>query len=229
MTNIQSTLNLARRHQFGVLFVLLFCVILIPPYFENTPWIGSFWRVLFTLVLLWSLYAIGGSRNVVVLAVLFLIPTLLSTWMAGSLAQRYLFYIDNITNIAYFSLVCYLLARHILSARSVTLEVIFASMCLYVILAVLWGAIYANLYMYYDGSFTFYGLSAGEAGLDKEDLFQYMTYYSFVTLSTLGYGDIIPVHQVAQNWAAVEAMIGQFYIAIVIARLVSLYTIDETR
>lgn len=56
-----------------------------------------------------------------------------------------------------------------------------------------------------------------------------MVYYSFVTLSTLGYGDIIPIHKVAQNWAAMEAMIGQFFIAIVMARLVSMYTVEETR
>ena len=54
-----------------------------------------------------------------------------------------------------------------------------------------------------------------------------MMYFSFVTLSTLGYGDVLPVHEVSQNWAAMEAMIGQFFIATVIARLVSVYTVDE--
>ena len=66
-------------------------------------------------------------------------------------------------------------------------------------------------------------------GIDKSNLYQYMVYYSIVTLSTLGYGEIVPVNQVARNWAAMEAMIGQFYIAIVIARLVSMYTVEETK
>ena len=102
-------------------------------------------------------------------------------------------------------------------------------MCLYISLAVLWAAIFTNLELFYGSAFSFYGASAAEAGIGRENLFSYLMYYSFVTLSTLGYGDIIPVHLVAQNWAAVEAMVGQFFIAIVIARLVSLYTVEQGR
>jgi hypothetical protein len=108
----------------------------------------------------------------------------------------------------------------------VTLEVIFAAMCLYMILAVLWAAIYTNLQLYYGDAFIFQGQMAADAGINTENLYRHMIYYSFVTLSTLGYGDIIPGHIVAQNWAAMEAMIGQFFIAIIIARLVSSYTIQ---
>jgi len=54
-----------------------------------------------------------------------------------------------------------------------------------------------------------------------------MIYFSFITLSTLGYGDVLPVHKVSQSWAGMEAMMGQFFIAIVIARLVSVYTVEE--
>lgn len=100
-------------------------------------------------------------------------------------------------------------------------------MCLYMLIAVLWAAIYTNLQLYYGDAFLFQGSLAVEAGIDAENLYRHMIYYSFVTLSTLGYGDIIPDHIVAQNWAAVEAMIGQFFIAIVIARLVSLYTVQH--
>jgi hypothetical protein len=53
------------------------------------------------------------------------------------------------------------------------------------------------------------------------------TYFSFVTLSTLGYGDITPINRVAGAWVAVEAMIGQFYIAIIMARLVSLHAANK--
>ena len=49
-------------------------------------------------------------------------------------------------------------------------------------------------------------------------------YFSFITLSTVGYGDIIPVSQMARMLAIVEAMFGTFYVALLIARLVSLYS-----
>jgi hypothetical protein len=48
-------------------------------------------------------------------------------------------------------------------------------------------------------------------------------YFSFVTIATLGYGDIVPASEVAGGVAVVEAVIGQFYLVVIVARLVSLY------
>jgi hypothetical protein len=53
-------------------------------------------------------------------------------------------------------------------------------------------------------------------------------YFSFVTLSTVGYGDITPVSKVARMLAAMEAMTGLLYVAVLIARLVSLYSIPKS-
>jgi hypothetical protein len=53
-------------------------------------------------------------------------------------------------------------------------------------------------------------------------------YFSFITLSTVGYGDIIPVSEVARMLAMVEAMFGMFYMALLIARLVSLYSSNSS-
>lgn len=225
---IVDTANVFFRNRFAVLFVLLFCVLLIPPYFEDTDWIAQFWRGLFTLVLLWALYSAVGSRRALMLAVLLLLPTVASTWLADPAQTRVVAYIDNITNIAYFGLICAFLGQYVLRSYQVTVEVIFAAMCLYMILAILWAAIFTNIELFYGEAFLFQGVSAGEASLGAEDLFRHLTYYSFVTLSTLGYGDIIPANQVARNWAAMEAMIGQFFIAIVIARLVSIYTLQAS-
>jgi hypothetical protein len=227
MTIVSTGKSLLFQHRFAVLFVLLLCVILIPPYFENAPWIGSFWRWLFTLVLLWTLYTVAGSRRVLVLAALLLVPTMASTWLADPGQKIYLAYIDNLTNILYFALICAFLGQYILTTRRVTLEVIFAAMCLYMMLAILWAAIFTNLELYYKDAFTFNGKFAAEAGIDQDSIFGQMIYFSFITLSTLGYGDVLPVHKVSQSWAGVEAMIGQFFIAIVIARLVSVYTVEE--
>jgi len=52
-------------------------------------------------------------------------------------------------------------------------------------------------------------------------------YYSFVTLTTLGYGDIVPRSEVARGLAIMEALVGQLYLAVMVARLVSLYVAGE--
>jgi len=227
MTIADTGRTVLYRHRFAVLLALLFCVLLIPPYFENTIWIGDFWRWLFTLMLFWALYTVAGSRRVLMLAIIILIPTVGSTWLAEPGQEMYVAYLDNITNILYFGLICAFLGQYILTTRRVTLEVIFAAMCLYMMLAILWAAIYTNLELYYQSAFSFRGEFAEEAGVVQDAIFRNMIYFSFVTLSTLGYGDVLPIHQVAQNWAAMEAMIGQFFLATIIARLVSVYTVEE--
>jgi hypothetical protein len=79
----------------------------------------------------------------------------------------------------------------------------------------LFGLVWANAYEWTDlthpGSFTG-PVSSGASWI----------YYSFVTLTTMGYGDIIPVHPIARSLAAAEALTGQLYIAILISRLVAL-------
>ncbi len=50
--------------------------------------------------------------------------------------------------------------------------------------------------------------------------------FSFITLTTLGYGNVSPASEQGDALAGLEAVIGQFYVAVVIARLVALYTVD---
>jgi Ion channel len=54
-------------------------------------------------------------------------------------------------------------------------------------------------------------------------------YFSFITLSTIGYGDIVPVSKLARMLAIVEAVTGMFYVTLLIARLVSLYSSNQAR
>jgi hypothetical protein len=71
------------------------------------------------------------------------------------------------------------------------------------------------------------GVAIGRSALDSSAHSAKILYYSFVTLTTLGYGDITPVSELAQMMAVAEAVIGQLYIAIFIARLVALYVASD--
>jgi hypothetical protein len=216
------------RYRFAVLFFLLLGLVLIPPYFRDQAGLSEVNRGLLTVATIWALSAVATSRAAFFLALALLLPTVLSTWLGYVLeASENLALFDNFTNLFYFGVICFYLSVYVYRSQRISAQVLFAAMSLYMMLAVLWASIYTNLELYYDTAFHFYGATQAEAGIEGEDLKSYMMYYSFVTLSTLGYGDITPQHIVARNWAAVEAMMGQFFIAIVIARLVSLYTIER--
>jgi hypothetical protein len=84
----------------------------------------------------------------------------------------------------------------------------------YLLLGLAWALAYETVALVATGAFSFAGPAEGERGR--------FIYFSFVTLSTLGYGDVIPVHPVARSLAVTEALTGQLYPAILLGRLVSL-------
>jgi len=95
----------------------------------------------------------------------------------------------------------------------VSLETIYGAIVVYILIGLMWAFLYSLTEFIHPHSFTF----ATELALDhKKSLF----YFSFVTLTTLGYGDIAPLSGPAKSLAMLEAIAGQMYIAVLIARLV---------
>jgi len=93
------------------------------------------------------------------------------------------------------------------------------SVAAYLLIGYVWGEAYLVVALLSDGAFS---IPQTAVFLDSERLLQELLYFSFVTLTSVGYGDIIPVHPVAQRLAMFEALIGQLFPAILLARLVSL-------
>jgi Ion channel len=110
-------------------------------------------------------------------------------------------------------------ARHAVRASTVDSEQLFAALDAYLLVGVIFGVGYSLLDQISPGSFG----APLEHDLDLSRGF----YFSFVTLATLGYGDIVPVSETARGIAIVEAIAGQMYLAVLVARLVSLYSQKE--
>lgn len=209
--------------RFVLLLACLFGAILIPSYFGDSPLFNLVWRIGFSTVLIVAMYSVTGPRTFLLPAAILLVPTLVTTWLEHFGEQNELaFYVDNLTSIAFLSIIVAAVLRYILLAQRVTTNVIYASMCVYLMLGLIWAAIYANINQFYAPAFA---ASSGVEliGIGVHEVMGFFTYYSLVTLTTLGYGDIVPTHKVAQAWASVQAMVGQFYLAVVMARLVSLH------
>jgi Ion channel len=106
-----------------------------------------------------------------------------------------------------------ILAASVLGEGRVDAERIAAALCVYLLAGIGFGGIFATLEATASGSFS------SPAPIDLGGA----VYFSFVTLATLGYGDIVPVSSAARALAVLEAVFGQLYLAVLIARLVSLY------
>jgi hypothetical protein len=113
--------------------------------------------------------------------------------------------------------------RYALTSLPVDTDHLMAALSAYLLVGVFWGAIYVAVEEGIPGSL----LAAGSRfphGMDLSD----GIYFSFVTLATLGYGDITPVTPIARGLAVFEAVVGQFYLAVLVARLVGLRTVAES-
>lgn len=116
-------------------------------------------------------------------------------------------------------------------ARRVTTETIAASLCVYLLLGIGWSIAYSFVGSTIPGAFSVSGLETG-----GENRMQFGTgnpslslYYSFVTLTTLGYGDVSPAVPLSRMLAALEALTGQLYIAVLVARLVALQILHSEK
>jgi voltage-gated potassium channel len=119
--------------------------------------------------------------------------------------------------LVYFLLTAWAAARQVLFSGPVDANKIVGAVCVYLLLGLIWAVLYmVTLHLSSD---SFSGLSSGTSLRAMPD----MVYFSFVTMTTLGYGDVVPQLPVARFLAYMEAVAGQFYVAVVVASLVSAY------
>jgi hypothetical protein len=116
--------------------------------------------------------------------------------------------------------------RYVLLSRQVTTDTISAAIVAYLFIGMAFSSAYYCLVVLDAHSFS---IPSDMPVASSTELETSMTYYSYVTLATLGYGDIAPRLPLSQMLAVIEAIIGQFYIAVVIAWLMSIYAAGRTR
>jgi len=119
--------------------------------------------------------------------------------------------------------------REVFRAEKVTANEIYGAICVYLLLGIIWVNLYGVL-LYFDPeafSFALDRMATGSLIEIQRDYFSRLSYFSFVTLTTLGYGDILPRSDLARMFAWMQAVTGQLYIAVLVARLVSEYMIHR--
>lgn len=111
----------------------------------------------------------------------------------------------------------------VLDEGQVNIEHIFGAICAYILIAMAFGTLYYILEILHPGSFS--GVRLGASG--DHPWWQFV-FFSFTTLSTVGYGDILAVTMQARAFAMVEQLVAIFYVAILISRLTGMYTSSDS-
>ncbi len=132
------------------------------------------------------------------------------------------YYLSVITLLAFLVLSVRSALRQILFSAKIDANRLYGAVCVYLMLGVIWALMYSTLGQLDPGAFD------GSLPVDSEDWSLEWIYYSFVTLTTLGYGDILPVSATARALAYSEAVVGVFYMAMLVAALVGSYAAAKT-
>ena len=162
----------------------------------------------------------GGGRYFTVGMVLATVGVLLNIFAVGqgSLIFQYG---------SFLSLIAFLLVsisytlRQVVFGTELNTNRLVGAVCVFLLLGVIWALAYSFLELLIPSSFTGIEPGAGQ-GWESDWI-----YFSFVTLTTLGYGDITPVSATARSLVYMQAIAGQFYIAVLVAGLVGAYISDK--
>ena len=219
-----TVLSLSRGEQSKISYVLIVIVLLNVTYpFSELGTAAALIHVLLYLGLLGSgIYLVSSHRlllaSSIILTVVICI-TGVTTIVTDFGAPLWVQLLWGSSLIIYQGLIIAILVSFIIESQSVTAEVLYASVAIYFMLALTCAIVYSGIEITTPGSF----ISSSGA----EMTWQRLTYFSLVTITTLGYGDIVPVAPAAQSLSAMEASIGTLYIAILIGRFVSLFQQGE--
>jgi voltage-gated potassium channel len=221
---LQSLVAWLRSLRYLQLTIIILLFFLLMPAMTGHPLLGIFFQVLVLNVSLVSLSAGGRAPRLRWL--------LAAPWLAGmAFYLKYRLVLGEgppFTDLM-VSWSCYLLLMvgcivitlaYVLQSRQVTLDAIFAAVVAYFLLALFFADLYSLLYFIEPGSFNF----IVEVSPDQPHvLFTAMVYFSLITIVGVGYGDILPLLPFPRMVAAVEAVIGHFYVAVLVAWLVGMF------
>jgi hypothetical protein len=208
-----------RRRLSGIEFLIALIVLFVSlPFVETLQSAGMIESILFTIVLISAVPAIAARARALTSALVLALPTLGARWAHQYRPDLVPIEFFHIGGILFVLFVIANLLRFVLRAPSVNMEVLCASISAYLLLSLAWTLGYWLVAELVPGAFAFNVSAAGDTSIKGFN----GLYFSIITLTTLGYGDITPVAKVARMLAAMEAMTGLLYVAVLIARLVAI-------
>jgi len=168
---------------------------------------------------LWSLRRSGHSFSA---AVAFVVVGIALNMLFAYYGQNVFLFGSTLAMLAFLFLATVTAMRQIAVGNNISANRIVGAICVYLMLGVIWALCYALLEAMVPGSFEGLSEHAASSSWNPD-----WVYFSFVTLTTLGYGDILPQTYSARSLSFFEAIVGQFYLAVLVAGLVGAYLSEK--
>lgn len=207
--------NFRERFGFWGFLVSLLFAFSVSPFFYGPE--TQILNIFVLISLAFGIIAVGENRRSLITIIAFAVPLFFSNVFFIFYTGDGAFLSVLITLAIFFSAIIAFLLKHIFSTKNVDTNTLLAAICIYFSLAIVWGMFYGLIDFFEPGSFDVINQNP------TSNLIHDYMYFSFVTLTTVGYGDVRPLGVEVRSVAVMEAFIGQIYLTVLVARLVGLH------
>ncbi len=197
----------------------IFILLILSAVLQDYEYGYVFLNIASSIVFILGVYAAGRNKKNVIILIILGLPWFLSEWIYTRSSETIF------ASILFFLFITGTLIDNILNTRKVSADTLYAAVCVFLMLGLLWASIY-NYLEYISPGIIFIK--------NNSDIVHTLTsneyiYYSYTTLTTLGYGDITSLTSIGRMISVLEAITGQLFLAFLVARLVALYTANALR
>jgi hypothetical protein len=179
--------------------------------------------VVISAMLISAMYAVNDKKTIFRILALLLLPMLLGTWALESDAQSVLSKLSAILTMAYLVVTLATVFIHVIVAQKIDANMIFDSVAVYLLVGIIVALMLLYLHNTNPGS-VLGSLNNTDPWGGGSDNFAVLLYFSTITLTSVGYGDMVPVGSAAKSVAMFTGVFGQLYVAILVAKLVGVHT-----
>jgi hypothetical protein len=204
------------KERFLGLLIFIITLLVVGPLIEEFVHLRILYDILWSAVLVSAIYAVSHKKHHIPIAVLLALPMLASIWSGYFVVNLALGVVGSLCGAAFILFTIVQMLLFIYNQKEVTRDLIVGAALVYLLMALMWTFIFGAVEMLHPGSFSIpeiQGISTNRSFL----------YFSFVTITTLGYGDITPVTSLARSFCILEAVTGQLYLVVQVAWLVGVH------
>jgi ion channel len=205
------------RHRFSYLLAAQLALILCYPFIAGDNPRPGLVAPFAIAVFVAGLFVVFRERRLMAAALVFCLPAIAISLLGIWTRDPRLLHLELALATLFFGFVTAVLLRRVFTSPEVTSETLYGAINGYLLLGLTWGGVYALVEQMWPGSFRI------TVGVGRQLIWPDYAFFSYVTLTTVGYGDIIPVGSHAKALAVLEAVSGVMYPAILIGRLIAIH------
>jgi hypothetical protein len=219
------------QRQFLYLLASLLLMLVVVPVVHNRLIASLLQAAFLTAVLVTAIVANRERRRILVAGIVVAVVAIPLNWATVFFPNPLLIITAYSAGIAFLGMTAALILISVLRDHLATMQAVVGAICVYLLIGLTWALVYSALEYAQGDAFIIPERSIVVQARDgrKRTSYSQMVYFSFVTMSTLGYGDMLPRTPAAQTAAWMQSVLGQLYLAVLVARLVSVLPTTMSR